>query len=438
MISIDFSATFSGKYSRLRSYIEEYNKPFLYTKKTGSTYRSQLKYMLRPEHERCMIEIIKMYGAQLIKRQKLEPITHALNLPALKQTSASAVASATGVSVRTAQRHLQRLQESLAITITRTGIHDSYYSITINPKILALRKNGFPLLTHPHYLPEIKPVNNPSNNPLIRLKKPENNTVLHPITLTGQSTQKQAIKKINSSSCPTNNTCTLNNLLTTADKNVENPKHNPYPSTFLEKLEKNHATARGKEPAIATNHELSGGGPQPVTESARNYVQLLMMFVVSQLYSNYKYLTRWQLDFVETYLYQEFRNSSTTELETYNQLIYRLIKCSRRSRTGGFNPLPSFFFNQNKKGSPGHFSHTETYINELNQRQRSGKLIKYQQHFQDFMRRWKAFVYATNYIGCNGMDWDNYHKGYKYLKNKYPELCDAYQEIILDNFKQVS
>lgn len=416
MITIDFTKTISGPKSIIRKYVKQYNnehrKIIVVTDVNGKqSKRTNLKDLIRPWHEKCMVEIVKMYGAQIIQAQKIREYTTYNSLPGFN-TSTSAIATYSGIGQRSIQRYLEKLQQFRLISnIERINTNASTFCIHLNLDTLYLLKNGLPML-----------VNNTTYKPTITQKL----DVKQPKTPTKQKLKNQQDIINNTSTCLTNNTRTFNNLITIAEKNVE--------KTFFEDLDNNLATAQGnKQVATYKYQELAAGSI--FKEKISTYVELLMCFIVSQLYRKISFLTDNQLQYAREYLFKEFLEVDNPQ-KKYNELIFRLIKCSRRLVSDNkYNPLPSIFFNIENIQFSGHFENSKIYWEEFKENKKNKDL--YSEKFSDFITKWQAFVKATN-TGKNGINWNDYKRGEKYLSVKYPELIPAYQEIILNNFKKIA
>ena len=420
MIVIDFTKTISGQKSLIRKYIKQYNAKhrqiIVVTDKNGKECRrSNLKDLIRPWHEKCMVEIIKMYGAQIIQAQKIREYTNYNSLPGFI-TSTSAIATYSGIGQRSIQRYLDKLlQFGLITKMERINVNTTTFCLHLNSEVLYLLKGGIPLL-----------VNNSVKNPEINTAQHQKRKQKHKKNILSEETENQQDKVLNTTTCLSNNTRTINNLITTSEKNVE--------KTFFDSLEKNQATAQGsKQLSPSKYQELVAGSI--FKEKINTYIELLMCFIVSQLYRKVSFLTDNQLNYAREYLYKEFIEVQN-HAKKYDELIFRLIKCSRRLNTENrYNPLPSIFFNIENMQFTGHFENSKIYWQEFKENKKNQNL--YSDKFNDFITRWQAFVKATN-KGENGINWHDYKRGEKYLSTKYPELVPAYQEIILNNLKNIA
>ena len=420
MITIDFTKTISGPKSIIRKYVKQYNnehrKIIVVTDVNGKeSKRTNLKDLIRPWHEKCMVEIIKMYGAQIIQAQKIREYTTCSSLPGFN-TSTSAIATYSGIGQRSIQRYIEKLQQFRLISnIERINTNASTFCIHLNLDTLYLLKNGLPMI-----------VNNIVCKQTITPKNIQKSDLEQPEKSSGQNTKNQEYIKNKTSTCLTNNTRTFNNLITTSEKNVE--------KTFFGGLNNNLATAQGnKQVATGKYQELAAGSI--FKEKISTYVELLMCFIVSQLYRKISFLTDNQLQYAREYLFKEFIEVDKPQ-KKYDELIFRLIKCSRRLLSDNkYNPLPSIFFNIENMQFSGHFENSKIYWEEFKENKKNKDL--YSEKFNDFITKWQSFVKATN-TGKNGINWNDYKRGEKYLSVKYPELIPAYQEIILNNFKKIA
>lgn len=420
MITIDFTKTISGPKSLIRKYVKQYNAKhrqiIVVTDKNGKECRrSNLKDLIRPWHEKCMVEIIKMYGAQIIQAQKIREYTNYNSLPGFI-TSTSGIAIYSGIGQRSIQRYIDKLlQFGFINKIERINVNTSTFCLHLNLELFYLLKGGMPLL-----------VNNSVKNTETTLPTIKKHTPKQQKNIIPQEAKNQDNRSLNTSTCLTNNTRTINNLITTSEKNVE--------KTFFDSLDKNQATAQGSKQLSPSKYQDLVAG-SIFKEKINTYVELLMCFIVSQLYRKISFLTDRQLQYAREYLYKEFTEVQN-HAKKYDELIFRLIKCSRRLNTENrYNPLPSVFFNIENMHFTGHFENSKIYWQEFKENKKNQNL--YSDKFNDFITRWQAFVKATN-KGEKGINWNDYKRGEKYLSAKYPELVPAYQEIILNNFKKIA
>lgn len=420
MITIDFTKTISGPKSALRKYVKQYNDSHRLTllnidKNGKECKRTNLKNLIRPWHEKCMVEIIKMYAAQIMQAQKIQEYNNYNSLPGFI-TSTSAIATYSGIGQRSVQRYIEKLAQFNCIKkIERVNCNTSTVCLHINLDLLFLLKGGMPII-----------VNNAVKNEPINAKNAKNKHIKHAKNKHSQHNKNQEVELNNTTSCLTNNTRTINNLITTSEKNVE--------KTFFEGLNNNLATAQGnKQPSAAKYQELLAGSI--FKDKISTYVEILMCFIVSQLYRKINFITENQLQYAKEYLCKEFLEAKS-HTNKYQELIFRLIKCSRRINSyDKYNPLPSVFFNIENFKFAGHFENSKIYWQEFEGNKKKQEL--YTAKFDDFINRWQAFVKATN-KSENGINWSDYKRGEKYLAIKYPELVPAYQQIILENFKKIA
>lgn len=370
---------YSNSFHRLERFVYRFNS----RQQTTGT-------MVRQSMLATATAILKIYGASLIKSNKVTPIDPC-NLPSLR-TNNIQLAKITQASGRTIQRHIDRLLK--CGMLTRKIWHGSHssYELFINPKILwitgvgsvdkakkcskedkktdadnqEIKKSNWTKCPHSYtYKTTYK-----RNNRIIAVDKLENSWSLNfdkDRGLTQKTTDKTTEKEEKRSSLG----------LTTSDFTEKKPKKetkktrrkDPLKEDARRKdvwreapeLEKN--TARGRQTgAVEIENRQNNPGNPPFCDATRHaflskYVNALWSLAREVLYKDV-WLNSRQCSIAKTLLYEWYEPVSNEKLEhthqVYTDRIHLVAKYIAKDPLHRFVTLPSRYFDpKNPKGFTG-------------------------------------------------------------------------------------
>lgn len=441
MLKIHYSPTFK----KIREFANNYNEQFIKTKEsnyTGTNCHSKKKLdpdiekkkinsissMLRRPHIQLMEKLAICLSQQIGLDQKIYGVvSYSIkedDLPWLR-TNNCALATILECTPRTIYMQLKRLENCGFIQNRTYHGTRSDYKLKLNSSCLYLVNKDMPVLMP---LSESSQTD-PSETPDIPRNETQNRGFtdegLKEFPLNDKGTIKINNNKL-SGEIVENTISSLSSKFKGTKTEQGNSSESSKEKSKKISLKGSSGTDKNAPPVAADPPSLDDLDPE-----VRKYGQLLINFMYGTLFSRLHYHAPNQINYSRQFLRDQLCGLEGRELKAkFNELKERiqLVWDWMQRDSDRYIPIPSKYLDPT---NPGGFSRTKLWHDKM--KDNRIKLKESHERTMEFYGRWEALNKVLNRYLMD-QNTDAYKRAKKYLEKNNPEICDAFDIMVINKF----